>query len=349
MTSQLDTYLPTQYSVPCLGINNEKGGVGKTSIAEFLIHAAIIRLHARVLGIDSDIQTNFTQRLLGIDRVTIKGTEYKVPPKHPDYDPSEEREVDRPSLAGVFMGETILPYRTWLSDVIDEDESLDGTADLIPSHGYKLEMVQTEYSNASGRVTTRIYNALHYIFQDESLADDYDLILIDTGPGRSPLSRAVLRTCTDVLVPFELEDASIEGVIAVKSAIGYENNARAGIGAPPLRLLGLLPNKFVRGRANTPSTNETKYEQIREVWSRDLFPDNCILPQAEVVKRIREEAHRDNVQTPFELTKKTKSEWKYRLALEHATYEILHRLLGDKPHFKAKFNDWANLIQSMEQ
>jgi chromosome partitioning protein len=162
---------------------NMKGGVGKTTIALQLAHAAD-REHMKVLAIDLDPQSNLSQSVLGPE-----GYVYYLRDNHPtvvqifdDYFP-----------AGVGSSS---PRPIDLEDVIIRSAGYwDGSnLDLIPS---RLELSRT-LKNPTGK-ERRLAKALSRI------ADRYDLILIDCAPTESILTDAAYFASRYVLVPVKPE------------------------------------------------------------------------------------------------------------------------------------------------
>ena len=163
---------------------NMKGGVGKTTIASQLAHAAD-NDNLRVLGVDLDPQSNLSQSIMG-------AAAYVDHLKH-----------DRPTVAQVFdeyvpAGGTYGSARPInLDEVIVKNAGYwrkNSTLDLIPS---RLELSRT-LKNPTGK-ERRLAKALARV------SDRYDLILIDCAPTESILTDAAYFASRYVIVPVRPE------------------------------------------------------------------------------------------------------------------------------------------------
>ncbi len=163
---------------------NMKGGVGKTTLAMQVALSAAAK-NLRVLAVDLDPQSNLSQSLMG-------GGSYVT---HVD--------EDRPTVVQIFEGyvppsrrndsprrleirDVILPRcgRNWGRDRLD----------LIPS---RLELSRT-LKNPTQK-ERRLAKALSQV------ADDYDLIVIDSAPTESILTDAAYFASRYVVVPVKPE------------------------------------------------------------------------------------------------------------------------------------------------
>ena len=157
---------------------NMKGGVGKTTIASQLAHAAYREV--RVLAVDLDPQSNLSQ--------SIMGTEGYV--KH--------LKDNLPTIVQVFEeyipagGDYGSPRPIDLDDLIVKRAGYwsDSTLDLIPS---RLELSRA-LRNPTGK-ERRLAKSLAQV------SDRYDLILIDCAPTESILTDAAYFASRYVIVP----------------------------------------------------------------------------------------------------------------------------------------------------
>ena len=162
---------------------NMKGGVGKTTIASQLAHAAD-KADLRVLAIDLDPQSNLSQSLMGPQRYVehIGDNRPTIAQVFDDYIP-----------AGGTYGSTRLIN---LDEVVVERAGYwaDSSLDLIPS---RLELSRT-LKNPTGK-ERRLARALARI------SDRYDLVLIDCAPTESILTDAAYFASRYVIVPVKPE------------------------------------------------------------------------------------------------------------------------------------------------
>jgi chromosome partitioning protein len=74
--------------------------------------------------------------------------------------------------------------------------------------------------------------------EDEDVAEEYDLIVFDTPPGKNFITIPVFRAATDILMPFKPEGFSVEGLAKMKASIEKENEYRD----TPVKISGMVPN-----------------------------------------------------------------------------------------------------------
>jgi chromosome partitioning protein len=162
---------------------NMKGGVGKTTLAAQLAHAAD-RKDLRTLAIDLDPQANLSQALMGAQGY-VKHLNQKKPTIVNLFEQYLPPTISAPS-----------PKKTGIEDVIIKKAGYwsDTTLDLIPS---RLELSNT-LKNPTGK-ERKLAKAL------SKIADDYDLILIDCAPTESILTEAAYHASRYALVPVKPE------------------------------------------------------------------------------------------------------------------------------------------------
>ena len=164
---------------------NMKGGVGKTTVASQLAHAAVWD-GLKVLAIDMDPQANLSQAVMGVRKYV------------------DHLRDKRPTIVQIFEdyipagGSSGSPRPIDLDEVIirKRQASYSSTVnlDLIPS---RLELSRT-LKNPTGK-ERRLAKALSRI------SDRYDLILIDCAPTESILTDAAYFASRYVIVPVKPE------------------------------------------------------------------------------------------------------------------------------------------------
>lgn len=256
-----------EYRSKVVAIFNQKGGVGKTTVASILAEYAALTEGKEVLLVDLDMQCNSSEHWVGMEDApnSLGG---QLPPVHPDYG-GEEHLDERSTIADIFFGKAVLPYSTF----INSEHGYDTDVDIMMGHPGLLERINTEYDNASGRIVTEIHNRLGVFLHSDEVADTYDLIILDTGPSRNPIFRAALRAATHAIIPFELEENSLQGINAMHQAIQSENFARAGEDSQ-LNLVGMCPNKV---RAST-RLHRLTIESLHESLGDSMYPKDVFLP-----------------------------------------------------------------------
>lgn len=184
---------------------NMKGGVGKTTLAAQLAHAADER-GLRTLAVDLDPQANLSQALLRPDKYVRHLREKKptiVQLFEQYFPPTEEYTSPR----AMDIREIILKRAGYWSKTTK--------LDLIPS---RLELSHT-LKNPPGK-ERRLARAL------STVADEYDVILIDCAPTESILTDAAYHGSRYVLVPVKPEYLATIGLPLLARSIQefkYEN------------------------------------------------------------------------------------------------------------------------------
>jgi chromosome partitioning protein len=199
-----------------LAVANRKGGVGKSTIAVMLAHAAAVLGGKRVLLMDLDSQCNASLILMG-------GQGW-----------NEARKA-RKSIADYLFDmfdENALPPRDYLlhgvGDVLDRDGKRP-TISILPG-SLLLEDVQGELYVKEARqskdpslVANRVRGKLERLLrQFESI---YDLVILDCAPGLSFAALAALKTADHVLVPFRPDYVSQLAVDQVALLIEGRRNS----------------------------------------------------------------------------------------------------------------------------
>lgn len=183
---------------------NMKGGVGKTTLATQLGHAADSK-GFKTLAVDLDPQANLSQALLTPEKY-VKHLREKKPTivqLFEQYFPPSE---DIPSPQPLDINQVILKKAGYWSK---------SNLDLIPS---RLELSHT-LKNPTGK-ERKLARAL------SKVAADYDLILIDCAPTESILTEAAYFASRYVLVPVKPEFLATIGLPLLARSINefaYEN------------------------------------------------------------------------------------------------------------------------------
>jgi chromosome partitioning protein len=215
-----------------LAIVQNKGGVGKTTVARLLSEYFANR-NLRVLGIDLDPQCNYSRRFLTmqLDPTDPDGI---IPPLHSDYDPIEDTGWNgRSASADIFYDGTVVPYGTRYSSL-----------DILPGHGSRLrnvELVRAEH------VITQVHDRIRQFLHHEDVTKSYDLVILDTSPSKGPLTVSAVRAATHLLIPTTMEPQPIEGLYGMLQLWRREQGKRRPSEA--LQIVGILPNMFRKGVA----------------------------------------------------------------------------------------------------
>jgi len=255
-----------------LGVFNQKGGVGKSLITSIVAEYAAIKAHMNVLVVDLDMQCNSSDYWVGMEN-SPQSTGGQLPPIHPDYIEGNEDFYNveaRSTIADSFYGKEILAYETY----IKPENGFTGKVDCLLGHPALLEKINTEFSNESGQIEEKVINRLKEILFNEFVGEEYDLVVLDTGPSRNPVFRSAIRCATHACIPFEPEEKSMQGINAMVQVIQSENFSRSA--KQQLQLIGLIPNKV---RLNTKLHKGT-LEMLQERLSAIMLPDDLFLPHS---------------------------------------------------------------------
>ena len=216
--------------LPVLAISLRKGGVGKTLMSVLLSQyfGHISKVKRRVLLIDLDTQQNASESVLDMESAASDG-DFKVPPIHPDFDindPDTAGWNGLSSSADIFHGDDpiIAPYPTRFD-----------TLEVLPAVGSALQAVELVRSE---EVKEMIYERLKVFFNDPDVQNNYDLIIIDTPPGKGAINRSVLRAVTHVLYPVIPEEKPMNGL---RSMLQFERIERR-YRDEPIEVIGVVPN-----------------------------------------------------------------------------------------------------------
>jgi chromosome partitioning protein len=214
-----------------LVVAQQKGGVGKTTLSRMLgiFGAREDLLSKRVLMLDLDYQASLSKLALTMEYSRAAGT---IPPIHPAYKPGEDDWDGRSSSADIFFDGVVFPYPVQHPYKVPRLE-------ILPAHKARLQMVEEQDRT---QLREKVHNRLHEFFALPEVAENYDLVIIDTGPKESPLVRTALRAATHMIVPVTMETQCIDGLSEMMSLWNTERASRPA--TRPLIMAGLLVNRF---------------------------------------------------------------------------------------------------------
>jgi chromosome partitioning protein len=256
------------YKSKVLAVLNQKGGVGKTTVASVIAEYAAIVAKKNVLVVDLDMQCNSSDYWVGMESAP-QATGGQLPPLHPDYDGDPDLD-SRSSIADIFFGKAVLPHSTY----VREENGFENIVEVMVGHPSLLERINSEFDNASGKISSMIIDRLGEFLHMDDVSETYDLIILDTGPSRNPIFRSAVRAATHAIIPFEPEEKSLQGINAMLQVIQSENFSRSD--ADQLQLIGLCPNKV---RANT-NIHRSTLEMLHQELGKVMFPEDVYLPQS---------------------------------------------------------------------
>jgi cellulose biosynthesis protein BcsQ len=183
---------------------NNKGGVGKTTLACNVVSYLNKKKNIRALLIDADPQCNATQAMLG-DEV----------------------------LQDVYLNssdavDTLYTYMSPIgngdSDIVRNIRPLSGALNnfgtpLIPGHP-NMSVVEDQLSTAWGELQAnklRGFRITNWVAQMTPMLGDYDIVVFDVGPSLGALNRTILLGCDYVVTPFGCDIFSLLGIRNISS------------------------------------------------------------------------------------------------------------------------------------
>ena len=200
-----------------IALFNNKGGVGKTTLAYHLAHM-FQRLGHRVLAVDLDPQANLTAQFLSEDDLAVLWHEPQTP-AWPESSSKSSQLFSRVSPDTGTMASAIAPIREGLGDieVPDPIEITDNlwllAGDLeLSAFEDKLSAAWPAGFSGSDPAAHRTTTAFHRTIEQARRTVDASLVLIDVGPNLGAINRAALLSADTVLTPLAADLFSLRGL-----------------------------------------------------------------------------------------------------------------------------------------
>lgn len=197
-------------------IANLKGGVGKTTVANGLAHAAVAAGRTCLL-VDADMQGNSTKHLTG-------------------YSASD-------------------PAPKSLADVLDRSIDLPAREAIVTAHREQIHVLPSgfgELQAVSDQLGTKPGGDMSLARALKPIAGDYDHILIDCRPAIDLVSRGALYAADNVLIVVQPEQDAIDGLDAIRDAL-EDLNEYMGKNLP---IAGVVINRLDGRRGDHAKTVE---------------------------------------------------------------------------------------------
>lgn len=199
-----------------IALMNQKGGVGKTTMAYNMAHALKANGH-KVLCIDMDPQFNFSL-LFGYDSKLIEKNIFHLLV-------NSVKEL-KPLHTDLFLSEVIIRNEQGI-DIIPAGQELSGFELTVAGINSPRQLILKKF------------------IDKYELRSMYDYIVIDGPPTLGLLVVNILCTCDGVLFPFIPDAFSKQGLTNIHNVI--EDIEDMGIVTPP-KVLGYIPNLFEQRR-----------------------------------------------------------------------------------------------------
>ena len=246
-----------------LTIANRKGGVGKTTHSRTLCEYFSVVRGMRVLAVDLDSQCSLSHLLLDMDMSQV-GEQGARPPVHPEFDPTDPDQSDwngRSSSADIFYGAAVFPYPAAHPQGADTLQVLPGNKELL------TDVEEQDQPSLREKVEDRLREFLTL----KEVAEAYDIAIVDTGPGASPLARSGLRACSHVLIPIELEPQCIRGLYEMIAEVRHEDMRRTL--DTRVNIVAIQPNRYKIRRSMHRGLLETVQREFKDRVSPVIVPD----------------------------------------------------------------------------
>ncbi|MEQ9419061.1 MAG: ParA family protein [Salinisphaeraceae bacterium] len=221
-----------------LSLPQRKGGVGKTTLVRIL--ADYFGARKRVLLVDLDDQCNLSSIFLPMEYVD-RGRHLR-PPLHPDFDPALPDMADwsgRSSVADIFFPNRVI-YQYEIARLGE------GRVDILPADSRQLIGVrEKEKEREKSGHQTLVEEVIGGFFQSPELAEEYDLVIFDSGPSENSLMRGVIKASSHVIIPTIMEQQCVDGLTSMCGMITEEQERRPS--SHPLTVVGVQVNMFRKG------------------------------------------------------------------------------------------------------
>jgi cellulose biosynthesis protein BcsQ len=200
---------------PVLAVMNLKGGVGKTTVSSQVFGAWQGALGGRILLVDLDPQYNLTQTFFEMDLADASaGADRSVISL---FEKSRIHARDATSPAESWLSLSTDPFapvpkEKIVHELMGED-SPGGRLDLITG---QFEI--SKYAFASDARSLDLIKE-HFLQSIERYRSDYDLIVFDTNPNATFLTRCALEAADRVLAPMQADIYSLRGVRLLNQVI----------------------------------------------------------------------------------------------------------------------------------
>jgi chromosome partitioning protein len=212
---------------------HRKGGVGKTFLASTIAYLLAVGgpdkkgKKRKVLVLDYDSQQDSSKAFIQMQ--AIPGDDEYAAPIHPEFGQIIDNEwTGYNTSTDILFDLPTYDYPTAFDNI-----------KLLPSEG-NVDRVLALTSDPN-ELVTKITRHMSEWFNLPDLREDYDIIIIDNPPSKSPISSGILAAATHVLIPTEAEYDSVDGAPMLLNRIKIINENRQ---KDPLQVLGIIPNKI---------------------------------------------------------------------------------------------------------
>lgn len=193
---------------PVMAVMNLKGGVGKTTLAAQVSGTWQADTGARVLLIDLDPQYNLTQVFFDMEEADARAARDRSVISL--FEKSQLHAAGQPSPAADWSALSREPFNPPEREALAHDLlGADGPAGRLDIITGQFEISKYAFATDAGALETIAGNFAGMI---EHLRNAYDLIVLDTNPNATFLTRCALAAADRVVAPMHTDVYSLRGV-----------------------------------------------------------------------------------------------------------------------------------------
>ncbi|WP_445628035.1 AAA family ATPase [Nostoc sp. DSM 114167] len=230
-----------KHSMKTIAVYHNKGGVGKTTTVVNLA-AAIRKKGKRVLVIDLDSQAN-TTFATGLVK----------------FDDEEFDDIKDSNIRHILQSEDFFP----INEVARKSQFTNPEISVVPSHislmNYENELIQQEDSK------------MMLAQKLDVVAEEYDVVLIDTPPSLNLYARIALITADYLIIPSDLKPFANQGLINVREFLKKINGFRKQIRKPQIEIIGVLACKISTNNQFVKHTLPKRLEAIPKRYDFEMM------------------------------------------------------------------------------
>ena len=200
---------------PVLAVMNLKGGVGKTTVTSQVFGAWQGALGGRVLLVDLDPQYNLTQTFFDMEQADASAAADRSVISLFERSKLHARDATSPGESWLTLSTepfSPVPRKELMHDLMGEG-SPGGRLDLVSG---QFEISKYAFANDSGALLKVKSQFLRMV---DHYRSEYDLIVFDTNPNATFLTRCALEAADRVLAPMHADVYSLRGVRLLNQVI----------------------------------------------------------------------------------------------------------------------------------
>ncbi|WP_300392082.1 AAA family ATPase [Henriciella sp.] len=193
---------------PVISVMNLKGGVGKTTISSQVFGAWQAALGGRILLVDLDPQYNLTQTFFDMEAADKSAANDRSVISL--FEKSKLHAAGVPSPAEAWSRLSVEPFPTpAASEIVHPVLTEDGPGGVLDLISGQFEISKYAFATDAAALSAINTNFQRMI---EHLRSDYDLIVFDTNPNATFLTRCALEASDRVIAPMHPDMYSLRGV-----------------------------------------------------------------------------------------------------------------------------------------